>query len=60
MLAWRCPSTIGRGVVPVIVRPSVDSFARRSLPHVGKKVFKFGPSLADPYSALCVVFEPDR
>jgi len=47
------PSTVSRKI-PEIVLDAVDGVPNRSLPHVGKKIFKFIPSSADRYSSPAV------
>jgi len=46
LLADRCPSTIGRRVVAVVV-DSVDGHAGRPFPHIGQECFESHPAVAN-------------
>ena len=55
LLLSRSPNAVIRGVTFVIINPFEGKIVRRSIPHIGIKVFKFHPSLANFNTSAAIV-----
>lgn len=56
LLFTRCPTTVTRFIIAVVVRPAVNSRIWRAFAHVGEKVLKYIPPLTYFNTSSAVIF----